>query len=473
MDLDRSSVALYGARIVISLVGFISTVYFARELGSSGLGLYFTFETVVNVLAVFSRFGVDNAVIKRMSAADTDAERGRYLTGALAVVTVPFVCVSLVVLLARGPLDALFELALVPLLVVVLAVETAQWVLISALRGEQRIATTAGLELLGELARIGVSVGLVLAGFGAVGLVYGLMLGQFLRAVAAAGLIRTRLRRPTRETVRSLLSFSKYAAGMNVSHLAYSWFDTLVLALLASKAAVGVYESAWRVSLVVMLASSSIGVALAPSVSSWHASEEWDRIESAVSEAVTYALLLVVPAVVGVAVLGEAFMEVVYRFETGGLVLVVLVAEKLLQAVKDVAQSTLLGTERERVVFWTNAVTVAANVALNLLLVPVFGMLGAAVATFATAGTAAVLQVAVLRRSMAFGVDRRAVAWQVGAALAMGAAVVLASRAVPPTTVPRLFGLIGLGVAVYGLCVLGHGGMRTRLLAVLPRPGSS
>lgn len=59
----------------VSLVGFVSTVYFARELGAGGLGVYFAFETVVTVLGVVARFGVDDALIKRLSAAEDPAWR--------------------------------------------------------------------------------------------------------------------------------------------------------------------------------------------------------------------------------------------------------------------------------------------------------------------------------------------------------------------------------------------------------------
>lgn len=466
VDIDRSSLALYGARVLISAIGFVATVYFARTIGSTGLGIYFTFETVVNVLAVFSRFGVDNAVIKRLSESATRRERSAYLTGAFLIVLVPFALVSLGVWAVGGRLAGLLEVAAAPLVVLVLAAETAQWMLISALRGERRIATSAGVELLGEVVRVGVSVALLAGGWGALGLVYGLFVGQASRAVFATGLLRTGLAMPSRRMLVSIVDFSKYTAGMNVSHLAYSWLDTLLLAVLATKAAVGVYEAAWKVSVVVMLASASIGAALAPNVSRWHAEGEFEKIRAAFSEAVTFSLVLVVPATVGVAVVGDEFMRVVYRFERGGTVMLVLVAGMAFQALKDIAQSTLLGTERQRVAFWTNVVTVAANAGLNLALIPRYGMLGAAVATGLSAGVAALLQLRYLRRVLSVGVDAGALGWQVAAAILMGIVVYALSLRLPDTEL-ALAVLVAVGVAVYGTAIAGHGGMRSRLLGVV------
>jgi O-antigen/teichoic acid export membrane protein len=465
-DIDRSSLALYAARILISAVGFVSTVYFAREIGSVGLGIYFTFETVVNVLAVFSRFGVDNAIVKRISGADSPGERRAYLTGAFLIVLVPFALVTLAVVALGAELRSLLEVATVPLLVLILGAETAQWMLVAALRGERRIVTSAGVELLGEVGRVAVSVALVVAGLGPIGLIYGLFVGQTLRSVISVVLLDTGVAWPSRAAFQDIVDFSKYTVGMNVSHLAYSWLDTLLLAVFTTKAMVGIYEAAWKVSAVVMLASGAIGASLAPSVSSWHADGEYERIREAFTEAITFSLVLVVPAVFGVAVVGDQFMRVVYRFDEGGTVLLVLVAGMVLQAVKDIVQSTLLGTERQRAVFWTNAVALAANGVLNLSLIPVYGMIGAAVATGLTAGVAALSQFWYLNREFSVGVDGGALAWQVAAAAGMGG-IVYALSLLLGGGLPGLIALVTAGVLVYGLAIAVHDGMRDRLLTLV------
>lgn len=468
MDLDRSGVALFATRILLSFVGFISTVYFARELGAGGLGVYFAFETVVTLLAVAARYGVDDALINRLSGADGESERETILSTAFALVVLPLVFLSLTVLLFADPLNSLFGATFAGLLVLTFVGSTTQWLLISALRGERRVATTAGIELAGELARVGLSVALVLLGLGVVGLVYGLLVGHVVRTLIAVALIRTSFGRPTWAAARDLFGFAKYAIGMNISQLAFSWTDTLVLVVVASSAAVGIYESAWRVSLVVMLASSSLGVALAPSVSNWYSSGDIARVESAVTESLTYGLLVVIPAIVGAALLGEAFVETVYEFDRGGTVLLILVTAMLFQGVKDVVQSTLLGIDDPRTIFWTNMGALGSNLVLTILLASIYGMIGAAVATTATAAVAAGLQVRALEGTIQVQFDTETIGYQVGAALIMGLAIVAARQVVPAETIPGLFGLVALGGAVYVGVILTNQTMRDRLLGLLP-----
>lgn len=467
-DVGGASLALFASRIVTQAIGFAALVYYARELGAAALGVFFTFETLVAVLGITSEFGVSGAVTKRMSQATSGVERGRYLTGAFALACVPFGVVTVgVVAFGRRLVDYVGLPEVVPLLVLVLAVNLGAQVLISALRGERRVAVTAWVGLAGQLVRVAVSVGLLLAGFGPVALVYGIAAASITRSATAFGLLDTAPALPSLATVRSLFDFSKYTAGMEASDLAYNWADTLVLAAFASKAVVGTYETAWKLSFVSLLAANVIGIALAPSVTNWHEAGETEKVAAAFRHGVTYSLLFVIPAVAGAAVLGDEVLHALYGFSAGAAVLLVLLVGQLAQAVKNVSQNVLFGVNRPETVFWTNLVTVGANVLLNLALVPRFGAIGAAFATLATATVAAAGQLYALRSSIPLSVDARAVGWQVAVAGVVAAVLLLARPHVEATTA-GVFALAGLAVAVYGAGVLAHGGMRERLLGATP-----
>jgi O-antigen/teichoic acid export membrane protein len=468
-EFDRGSLALFGTRIVSELIGFVSLIYFARTLGATGLGVFFTFQTLVSVLGVFTKLGIPGATVKRISQSESASQRGAYLSAALLLLVPPFLLVTVALFLVEPTVVAYADLAVVvPLLVLVLAVRAGSRLAITALRGERRIATSAGIELLGQIARVGVSVGLLLAGFGVLGLIYGLAAGAVSQAAVGYLVLDTRVARPERADLASLFDFSKYTAGMEVSALAYNWGDTLVLAAFASKAVVGVYETAWKLSVVPLLGAQVVGVALAPNVTRWHEDGDWDRIESAFSEAVTAAVALVIPALVGAALLGEEIIGALYGFGSGGLVFLLLVVGQVPQAVKNVTQNTLFGIDRPAPVFWTNLLTLVGNVVGNLLLIPEYGMFGAAAATAATAMIAAVSQVVVLRRHLRLRVAWDTLGWQVVSAAVMGGALVTVRPVVPTDSAVGVVGLVLFGAAVYAVCLLGHAKIRTRVVRAVP-----
>mgnify|MGYP006270449267 CR=1 FL=1 len=468
-EFDRGSLVLFGTRIVAELIGFVSLIYFARTLGATGLGVFFTFQTLVSVLGVFTKLGVPGATVKRISQSDSPGQRGAYLAAALLLLVPPFLLVTAALVVVEPTVVAYADLAVVvPLLVLVLAIRSGSRLAITALRGERRIAASAGIELLGQVARVAVSVGLLLAGFGVLGLVYGLAAGAASQALVGYLVLDTRVARPTRADLVSLFDFSKYTAGMEVSALAYNWGDTLVLAAFATKAVVGVYETAWKLSVVPLLGAQVVGVALAPSVTRWHEDGDRERIESAVSEAVTAAVALVIPALVGASLLGDAILLALYGFGSGGLVFLLLVVGQIPQAVKNVTQNTLFGIDRPAPVFWTNLLTLVGNVAGNLLLIPAYGMVGAATATVATATIAAGSQVLVLRRHLRLRVAWDSLGWQLFAATVMGGALVAVRPLVPTDSAVAVVGLVLFGALVYGVCLLGHAKLRTRLVRAIP-----
>lgn len=468
---------LFASRLLARVVGFASVAYFTWQIGAAGFGVYITFQTVVSVAGIASQFGIPEAVTKRVSQAADVAGRGRVLTAAIALSIAPLALTSLVVFALGSALDGYVELGALtaPFAVVAIALAAANRLFVAGLRGEGRVAAMALVELVSQFVRIAASVALLESGFDALGLVYGYHVGLVASVLTGYLLLETgiALAVPSRESVESLFDFSKYTVGMNVSDLAYSWGDTLVLAALASKAVVGAYEVAWQLSLVTLMTAQVIGITIMPAMTRWHEAGATGRIERAFRTSLTFSLLLVVPTLVGAAVVGESVFRVVYGIEelaaTGATTLVILLAGQLSQAVKQVTQNTLLGIDRPNRVFWTNLVTLGANVGLNLALIPRYGMVGAAAATASTATVAALLQVYYLRRYIDLGLDARSILWQVAAALGMGAVVVGLGRVVPAESPLGLAVLVGVGVAVYGLGVATNGAIRRSVSRALPR----
>jgi O-antigen/teichoic acid export membrane protein len=466
MDIDRASVTIYASNLLLSLLGFVGTAYFAQTLGGTVLGIFFTFDAVMSVVETATRLGVDTGIEKRMSEAGQE-RRGAYLTAGYLITLVPICIVAALLFLFRDWVTAYIGVAIVPLLVVLIVSSTGRWLIGAALRGEGAVARASVIELFGEAVRVATSVALIAVGYEVFALLYGVLVGILFKFVVFYFSLSSAIVWPTMDTVRDLWGFSKFTSFNSVSSLAYNWADTLVLAYFASKTAVAVYEASWKVSVVAVMASQALSRAVFPSISEWASRGEYGRVETALSEGFTYGLLLVIPAVVGVAILAEPFMELVYGFDTGGLILVLLMAEKLLQAPRILIQRTLTGIGKPNLVFRTAAVTLVANVVLNLLLVPELGSVGAAAATITTVGIALVVQVVYLRRFITVTANWRALGRQTVTALAMGAVVYAAATVLPPSRLVTLGGLIALGVVAYGLGMATDREIRERVLQMV------
>lgn len=466
MDLDRSSIVLYGFRLGMSLVGFLGTVYFVREYGPGVLGVYVLFEGLMNVSGIFTRLGVNSAIEKRISEYGPDESRS-YLSSALLISSLPLVVIGVIALIFRSQLKAYVGVPAAAIFVLAIVANTTGSIALSALRAERRIAMSAGLEFFGEAVRVGASVFLLLQGWGAVSLLYGVLIAQFLRTGMTIAALSVEFAAPTWVALSDLASFSRYTFISGFGGLLYGWMDTLTLGFFVTKELVGVYESAWKISVVTMLASQAVAIAVFPSISKWHAEGKIDYIENAFTEGTTYAFILVIPAFVGTVVLKDYLMSVIYQYQLGAVVLILLVGEKLFQAINQIAQRVLLGMNRPDLSFRSTLFMIVVNVALNLLLVPLLGLIGAAVATMATSFTTLLVTFIYLRGLLTVRLDWRRIGWQVASALLMGAALLALDSFVTPDSMPKLLFTIGLGAVVYGGAVLLNEGMRRRLTAVV------
>ncbi|NMA10758.1 MAG: flippase, partial [Methanomicrobiales archaeon] len=110
--------------------------------------------------------------------------------------------------------------------------------------------------------------------------------------------------------------------------------------------------------------------------------------------------------------------------------------------------------DRPKDSFRVTAVAVTANVVLNILLIPAYGIVGAALATLVTMVLNAALSRRALSRSIRVRIEPGAVGHIVLAALVMVTVVVIYSFVIPLTNVFVVLGAVALGGLVYLLVLL-------------------
>ncbi|MGM0516899.1 MAG: lipopolysaccharide biosynthesis protein [Pseudomonadota bacterium] len=162
--------------------------------------------------------------------------------------------------------------------------------------------------------------------------------------------------------------------------------DVLLLGLLAATVDVGVYRVAAQGALLVSLGLTALNMVVAPFAARLHVDAERHKLQKLVRRTAQAALAFAVPATLLFVVFGDWLLATLFGDEFRGAYwpLVVLAVGQLVNAWFGPTGMLLNMTGFERAV--TRAVAVAAgmNVVLNLLLIPPFGVIGAAIATSAS-----------------------------------------------------------------------------------------
>ena len=464
MNLARASGLLFAVELLNTALGFLSTVYFARELGATLLGVFFLFEATLYTMATVVDFGLRGAVEKRVSAG-TDPARmfgaGIVLKAALVVV------VGAVVLALRDPIAAYVGADLALELVAVVVVFEFSMLCIHVLQGELRAGQTAVLHFARSLTYVLVAVTLLQFGFGVRALVYALLVSYTLLLVGAAARLQTPVARPGWRHVRSLYDYAKFNGIWGLGGHVYNWMDVIVIGFFLSQAAVGAYELAWRLTTMTVMFSTVFAKVLFPQLSVFEAHGARDRLTDLLSEGITASLLLVVPSVVGIALLSEQILGVVFgpEYAIAAAAFVVLSVEKLAQAVNVVLDKGIQALDRPVYGAAATVVSLSLNVVLNVLLVPRFGLVGAAAATLLSMVVNTLLLGVFLSGLVPIRFPARDVAWLVVASLVMGFGLSGLLEAVPVETPFTLLVAIVVSGVVYAAATLASPSLREKVIS--------
>lgn len=391
----RGTTLAFGLQGVEMVLNYGLHLMLAAWLSAAGYGVYAFVVATVGLLATIGQLGLHTSIMRLVASSRAQEAWGR-LRGVLIVCnrlalasSVTIAVVGAVAIWLYGELldEALrrslqLGMALVPLTVL-------SGLRQKALRGLKRIAASQFPEtivipvvmIIGVMGAAAVDdvtpVTAMAVRVVAVALAFVLGAGWLLRVLPDS------VKQATAELdVRGVLAVSvplMFAASMQV---VFNKTDTLMLGYFGSMADVGVYSLALRIAMLASFARLAINMIAHPLIAEAYARGDRAQIQRIVSlsSAVATMYCLVVCTVALVAggwLLGTFGAE----FRAGLVPLLILLVAEIVENVLCLVNPLLTMTEYQNVFLRTVAVAMLVNVGLNALLIPPYGVTGAAIAT--------------------------------------------------------------------------------------------
>jgi O-antigen/teichoic acid export membrane protein len=444
----RQSLIHIGVNIAITGVGFLSTFYFAHVLGPSVLGAYFLFLAYFGIFNLIADGGFGGATAKRMSEGKDKEE----FYSASAALRLMLLVVSLVILLVFRPyLVDLNSSDLFGWLVVALIVNLPFGIAAGGNYGLGKAGVVQGSNLLNNLTRIVFQVIFVFLGFQLAGLAGGFIAGLGAGFLFNYRYLEVRFCRFSLVHMKSLFTFSFWIFLAASALFILTTADVVFIGYFMSNADVGIYRVA------VQLASLGVFVALAlenvlfPRFSRWNEERNHEIIATSLSKAYTYSLVLAVPFCVGGWLLADKLMYYLYgeAFTSGTLALMVLLPLYVIYVFQFLQIMTLNALNHPKDTFWITSLIVLVNIVLNILMIPVIGITGAAIATFISILISAILGYLVLGKYLSVKIEKKPLLHILGAVAVMALVIGGLRLVVPVVNLGYLFGLVIIGAAVY------------------------
>lgn len=337
-------------------------------------------------------------------------------------------------------------------------------------QGFNRVDLSAVVEITNNVTRFLFVVGLTALGLGVAGALFGYVLGLALATVIGAVLLYRRFYTAYEDgggstSLRNRML--RYSVPLTASHSANILdrrVDTVLVAFFASPVAVSYYVLGKQISEFVTVPSGSLGFSISPTFGEQKANDSLDQVARIYETSLQYVFLLYIPAAVGMILVAEPAINLVFGADYAGAtpVLQVLGIYVFFQSITDVTTNGLdyLGRAKARAI--AKGTTSVGNVVLNVLLIPIYGVTGAALATVVTFGIYTLVNVYVMHLELSLNFVRlgRSFALATAISIGMGALVFLLVPYV--SNVLALAGVIALGVAVWGVLATLSGVMDPR-----------
>ena len=394
-----ASVSLVG-RITGRATHIAGQVAIARLLGPETFGLYAIGWTVFSLAGLVSPLGLEKGVVRYASMyRDNNPSRLKgviiqafgitLLSSTLASVLLYFAAPWLAVSVFKKPDLLPVFLWLSPALVFCALLK----ILAATARVSQQMQYSVYTEDVAQpisnlfLFLLFYSLGWNL--FGALGaIVCSFSLACFLGAYFVRKLFSTLFSRQTKAEGEGaeLLSFSLSTAAGALATMSLVWVDRLLIGMFCSSSDAGIYQAASQTSLLFAVILGALGAIFSPLIAELHQKGEMQRLEELFRVSTKWGLYLSLPFFLVVCFAPQEVMTTVFGpgYESGAIPLMVLTLAQLINVGTGEVGYLLMMTGHHSRWFWLSCSMLLMNIVLNVLLIPKFGLQGAAVGTALT-----------------------------------------------------------------------------------------
>jgi O-antigen/teichoic acid export membrane protein len=426
------SVALALQSAVNSVLGLVFFIFLARLISQVEMGVY---ASLLLAMALFQTAGPLGLPVAAARFIPKSIGEGRndqvsiYVTSIIVVSFVSGTALSALLCLLATPLSlflaksaeygGVFTLASVAVFFNIPAAN-----LDATMQGLQDFGRLAAVRVFAQALRVVISIALLVMGYALIGVVWGFVAMNISSLLVYSYLVRSNLKlRVDSAVARQLLEYSSPLLLANLASFLSGQVDLLVLMIVMIPVVVGVYQVAVTVSgLLGAMLITTITATVQPVAAKRFGSSGKCGLESVLAKTSRYLVFVYVPAAFGLAALAGTAINLMagarYLEATTPLAVISLVSIASALSILPIIGLQTVGNTGS--VLAATILSVAAGTVVDVVLIPGFGVLGAALGRAALILAVLLASVYLARNRMTLRFDLRALRESVLASTIMG-----------------------------------------------------
>ncbi len=399
--ISRQSGVFFAGTLFTTGLGYLFKVYLARVLGAQDLGLYALGVTLIGFIGIFNTLGLPQSAVRFVAfyqAAGKFKELHALLWRGAGLLLVANVVLA-AVLLTFGKFVAVrfyHSPALVrylPLFALMMLFSVVNAFYGKVLAGYRDIKVRTWIvNFVGSPLNMLVTIVLMSAGMG----LRGYLIAQILTAAIVCIMLIAVVRRFTPPTARffgqpgsiprrEVWSFSTAMLGIGLLEFLMGQVDKIALGFYLGAREVGIYSVAAALVAYVPLVLSSINQIFAPTIADLHARGDRALLARLFQSLTKWVVGLTLPLALVVVVFARPLMRIFgHDFEVGWPILIIGTVGQLVNCGVGSVGYLLLMSGNEKRLIKVQIVMAGVMVICSAILVPIFGIIGAATAAAIT-----------------------------------------------------------------------------------------
>lgn len=437
-----------------SLGGFFLLPIITKTLGSYDYGIWAQINISVSLLSTIALMGTSMSVVRFLSS-EKDKEKIREgifsiiffvaFTGSVGSILV-FISSDFLAAKIFHDIGTSNFIKAGAFLILLSAIDQIS---IFYFRISRQTETFASLTLFQSFGQMFLILAFLLMGFGLFGVIFAVLIIRGLLFLISTYKIVSQIgfKIPKFNQIGEYL---KYSAPLTPNSL-IRWItdssDRYMVSYFLGLSQVGIYSASYAIGNLIQLFITPIQFILFPELSRLFDEGKINEVKIYLGYSMKYFLLISIPAVFGLSALAKPMLEILttQEFISGSIVIPFIALSGLLAGVFQIVINITHLVKKTKFNLYIQLFAALANIGFNLLLIPIIGIVGAAVATFISYILMVIICIYISFKHIRFNLNIPFILKSIASSLIMFRVILCLT----PSNIMGLFGSVLVGVFVY------------------------
>lgn len=373
------------------LIGFAITVSLGRYLGAGDLGLYHMASTIYGIAMLFAGIGIPAVMIKYVAEYRKERNKSNEIISS-GVITSFLLGIGFSVLFyfLSGIFEGIFHMQglsnLLKILSLVFPFALVGAALLGLLNGRREMKKYSIAIIIQAVLMLFISLLSIYIGYGVPGLMGGIVLSSLVSCLYLVSVTRSYFEISFEnyfQTTKKMLIFGAQIFGTNAINRINYQADIIIIGYFLTAADVGYYGVASGFSKFFWIIPQAIQTITYPATAVYWKNNYNSALQTMIDKSMKYTACLLFPIGLGMVFFAKEIITMMFGggFVSSVLPLQILIVGTVIFGLIKAIGGSVTAVGRPDLGLKVVGVSAAVNIALNILLIPYFGISGAAIAT--------------------------------------------------------------------------------------------